>query len=66
MVLLNYLNWGAAKVHRKVEKTIINTTIKKYVDNKYKVMILVRKEIKQLDKSSYIVGIDMDVSDFVF
>lgn len=54
-----------AKVHRKVEGTIANATIKKYGDNKYKVMILVRKEIKQLDKSSYIVGIDMGISDFV-
>ena len=54
-----------AKVHRKVEGTIVNATIKKYGDNKYKVMILVKKEIQQLDKSSYIVGIDMGVSDFV-
>ena len=54
-----------AKVHRKVEGTIVNATIKKYADNKYKVMILVRKELKLLAKSSYIVGIDMGVSDFV-
>lgn len=34
------------KVHRKVEGTIINATIKKYSNNKYKVMILVRKKLK--------------------
>lgn len=54
-----------AKVHRKVEGTIINATIKKYSNNKYKVMILVRKEIKKLETNSYIVGIDMGVSNFV-
>ena len=54
-----------AKVHRKLEGTIVNATIKKYGDNKYKVMILVRKEIQQLDKSNYIIGIDMGVSEFV-
>ena len=54
-----------AKVHRKVEGTIINATIKKYSNNKYKVMILVRKEIKKLETNSYIIGIDMGVSNFV-
>ena len=53
------------KVHRKVEGTIINATIKKYSNNKYKVMILVRKKIKKLETNSYIVGIDMGVSNFV-
>ena len=54
-----------AKVYRKVEGTIINATIKKYSNNKYKVMLLVRKEIKKLETNSYIVGIDMGVSNFV-
>ena len=52
-----------AKVYRKVEGTIINATIKKYSNNKYKVMILVRKKIKKLETNSYIVGIDMGVAD---
>lgn len=64
-IKLPKLGLVSAKVYRKVEGTIVNATIKKYADNKYKVMILVRKEIKQLDKSSYIVGIDMGASDFV-
>lgn len=55
----------AAKIHRKVEGTIVNATIKKYSDNKYKVMILVRKEIKKLETNSFILGIDMGVSHFV-
>lgn len=37
-----------AKVHRKVAGKIINATIKKYSDNKYKVMITVEKEIKKI------------------
>ena len=55
----------SAKVHRKVEGTIINATIKKYSNNKYKVMILVKREIKKLETNSYIVGIDMGVSNFI-
>lgn len=55
-----------AKVHRKPEGTIINATVKKYSDNKYKVMILVRKEIKKLETNSYIVGIDMGVHNFAY
>lgn len=54
-----------AKVHRKLEGTIINATIKKYGNNKYKVMILVKREIVKKEKSSYIVGIDMGVSTFM-
>ena len=38
-----------AKVHRKLEGTIINATVKKYSDNKYKVMILVRKKLKKIN-----------------
>ena len=55
-----------AKVHRKLEGTIINATVKKYSDNKYKVMILVRKEIKKLETNSYIIGIDMGVHNFAY
>ena len=43
-----------AKVHRNIEGKIINATVKKYGNNKYKVMILVKKEIKEKDKNSYI------------
>ena len=64
-IKLPKLGLVSAKVHRKIKGTIVNATIKKYADNKYKVMILVRREISVLDKSSYIVGIDMGVSDFV-
>jgi len=55
-----------AKVHIKPEGTIINAAVKKYSDNKYKVMILVRKEIKKLETNSYIVGIDMGVHNFAY
>ena len=54
-----------AKVHRKVEGKIIHATVKKYGDNKYKVMITVEREIKKKEKNSYITGIDMGVSNFV-
>ena len=54
-----------AKVHRTFEGTIVNATIKKYGNNKYKVMILVKKEIKKKEKNSYITGIDMGISNFV-
>lgn len=54
-----------AKVHRKIEGTIVNATIKKCNDDKYQVMILVRKEIKKLETNSYIIGIDMGVHNFV-
>lgn len=63
-IKLPKLGLVSARVHRKVEGTIINATIKKYSDNKYKVMILVKREILKKEESSYIVGIDMGVSKF--
>lgn len=54
-----------AKVHRKVEGTIIKACLKKYPTGKYYVMILVRKEIDEKEKSSYITAIDMGVKTFV-
>ena len=54
-----------AKIHRTLEGRIIHATIKKYGDNKYKVMITVKKEIKKKDENSYITGIDMGISNFV-
>lgn len=54
-----------AKVHRNIEGRIINATVKRYGNNKYKVMILVKKEIKEKEKNSFIVGLDMGITSFV-
>ena len=54
-----------AKVHRNTEGRIINATVKRYGNNKYKVMILVKKEIKEKDKNSYIIGLDMGITSFL-
>ena len=53
-----------AKIHRNIEGKIVNATVKRYGNNKYKVMILVKKEIKEKDKNSYIVGLDMGITNF--
>ena len=54
-----------AKIHRKVVGRIIHATIKKYGNNKYKVMITVEREIEKKEKNSYITGIDMGIRNFV-
>lgn len=53
-----------AKVHRKVEGKIINAVIKKYPSGKYYCMILVKKEIEEKEKNSYITALDMGVKTF--
>ena len=52
-----------AKIHRKIEGKIINATVKKYGKNKYKVMVLVKREMKE--KNSCVVGLDMGITNFV-
>lgn len=54
-----------AGVHRKIEGTIVNATVKKYPSGKYYVMILVRKEIKEKEKNSYVTALDMGVKTFI-
>lgn len=53
-----------AKVHRKIEGTIVNAVIKKYPSGKYYCMILTKKEIKEKEKNSYIIALDMGVKTF--
>lgn len=53
-----------AKVHRKVNGKIINAVIKKYPSGKYYCMILVKKEIKEKERNSYITALDMGVKTF--
>lgn len=54
-----------AKVHRKVEGTIVNAVIKKYPSGKYYCMILTKKEIEEKEKNSYIIALDMGVKTFI-